>query len=370
MPGQDLTQPARSVDAGVDTRVPVTVLTGFLGSGKTTVLNHLVQLPEMAKALVVINEFGQIGLDHLLVAQSLDSTAIRLDSGCLCCTIRTDLVTTLRDITWRFARGGQRRFDRVIIETTGLADPAPIINTLTADARLSRLYRLDGLVTTIDQVTGLNILQNHIEAQKQVAMADVLLLTKSDQAVSAALQARVRRINPGAPCIPVFHGRVPADCLAGIGLYDAAGKSPDAQRWLQAEAHNQPLTERHPEEQHHHHHDVNRHDDRICAICLIADHAMPLAAWETWQRRVMAQLGEDLYRLKAVILVSDEPGAFVMQAVQHVAMPFESLTGQSPAAALTHESAVTLSQVVLIGRDLSVARIAPSFEGLLPLRAV
>ena len=130
--------------------IPVTLLTGFLGSGKTTVLNHLVRQPELADALVIINEFGEMALDHLLVAHSTENLVMEMSSGCLCCTIRGDLVKTLRDITWRFSRGGQRQFRRVLIETTGLADPAPIIHTLMTHPQIAPKYRLDGIVTTVD----------------------------------------------------------------------------------------------------------------------------------------------------------------------------------------------------------------------------
>ena len=129
---------------------PVTLLTGFLGSGKTTVLNHLVRQPSLARTLVIINEFGDVGLDHLLMSRVADDNMIEMSSGCLCCTIRSDLVTTLKDAYWRYNVGGEQRFDRVVIETTGLADPAPIIHTLMTVGAIARRYRLDGVVTVID----------------------------------------------------------------------------------------------------------------------------------------------------------------------------------------------------------------------------
>ncbi len=162
--------------------IPVTLLTGFLGSGKTTVLNHLVHQPELKDALVIINEFGEMALDHLLVAHSIENLALEMSSGCLCCTIRSDLAKTLRDITWRFARNGQRQFRRVLIETTGLADPAPILHTLMTDPAIVRSYRLDGIVATIDMASGADTLDQHAEAIKQAALADALLLTQSDLA--------------------------------------------------------------------------------------------------------------------------------------------------------------------------------------------
>jgi G3E family GTPase len=160
--------------------IPVSVLTGFLGSGKTTVLNRLVRDPRMARALVIINEFGSIGLDHDLIVRSQDDMVVEMMGGCLCCTIRGDLLRTLREAPWRFARDGKCWFDRVVIETTGLADPAPILHTLMTDERLQTLYRLDGVITTVDAATGMATLDAQEESIKQAAVADRLLLDKYD----------------------------------------------------------------------------------------------------------------------------------------------------------------------------------------------
>ncbi|MED5358312.1 MAG: GTP-binding protein, partial [Pseudomonadota bacterium] len=156
-------------------RLPVSVLTGFLGSGKTTVLNHLIQQPELSRTLVLINEFGEIGLDHDLVTHAKDEVVIEMASGCLCCTIRGDLAKTLREAPERFAREGKVWFDRVVIETTGLADPAPILHTLMTDPGVARHYRLDGVIATVDAFNGASTLDQQIESVKQAAMADRLL---------------------------------------------------------------------------------------------------------------------------------------------------------------------------------------------------
>ncbi len=164
------------------TLIPISLLTGFLGSGKTTVLNHLLAQPELADALVIINEFGEMALDHMMVAHSTENLMMEMSSGCVCCTIRSDLVKALLDITWRFSRNGQRQFRRVLIETTGLADPAPIIHTLMTHPLIARRYRLDGIVTIVDLATGMHTLDQYKEAVKQAAVADALLLTKADLA--------------------------------------------------------------------------------------------------------------------------------------------------------------------------------------------
>lgn len=219
-------------------RIPVTLLTGFLGSGKTTALNQLVQQAELADALVLINEFGDIGLDHLLVSHMTPDAVLEMHSGCVCCTVRSDLVKTLRDIVWRFSRQGKRQFSRVLIETTGLADPAPLIQTLTAHAQVNTLYRLDGVVTTVDLRHGAATLQQHEEAAKQVAMADLLLLTKADlssAAQRAALHHALDRLNPVSPRLEIAHGTLPAAEL--MGLATRLDDTQRGSRWLHDKAH-------------------------------------------------------------------------------------------------------------------------------------
>src|SRR5687767_12094674 len=247
-------------------RLPVSVITGFLGSGKTTLLKNLLQQADMADTAVVINEFGEIGLDHLLVEEAKEDT-ILMSSGCLCCSIRGDLIDTLRRLYKRRDRGEMPKFKRLVIETTGLADPAPILQTLIGDPLLSAFYRLDGVVTTVDAVNGMDQLDRQFESVKQAAVADRLVLTKTDLAKPeqrAALEARLHALNPAATLLPVAHGAVAAEHLFNAGLYNPAEKSPDVARWLKAEAYADREHD-HDHHQHHHQnpHDVNRHDDRI-----------------------------------------------------------------------------------------------------------
>jgi G3E family GTPase len=327
--------------------IPVTLLTGFLGSGKTTVLNHLVRQPELADALVIINEFGEIALDHLLVAHSTEKLVMEMSSGCLCCTIRGDLVKTLLQIAWRFSRHGQRQFHRVLIETTGLADPAPIIHTLMTHPRISPQYRLDGVVATVDLATGLNTLDHHMEAIKQAAMADCLLLTKADLATDAqraALSHRLNGINPAARRWEVRNGEIAPDKALNLGLFPAGGKTLDVERWLKEEAYAEqsPNTHTHGEHGHaghnhydhdhshvhdhggEHHHDqpdVNRHDDHIRAFCFSVDEPIPEEVLSSWLDVLMSIVGGNILRVKGILNVEGHDRPIVVHSVQHIFHP-------------------------------------------------
>src|SRR5215468_8164237 len=214
-------------------RIPVTLLTGFLGSGKTTVLNHVRKQPEMAATAVIINEFGEIGLDHLLVEKASDDDMVMLQSGCLCCTIRGDITDTLVNLFVSRAKG-KINFVRAVIETTGLADPAPIVHALISDPIVAERYMLDGVVTTVDAVNGAGTLDRQPEALKQAAVADRLLLTKTDLADAnavAALEARLAALNPAATIAPVAQGVVDPAVLFDLGLFDPDRKTVEVQRW-------------------------------------------------------------------------------------------------------------------------------------------
>ena len=208
---------------------PITVLTGFLGAGKTTLLNHLLKQPALAGTAVLVNEFGEIGLDHLLV-RKLDADTVLLNAGCLCCTVRGDLARALRDLLPRARRDEIRR---VVIETTGLADPAPILATLLSDPVAASAYRLDGVVTVVDAVNGGAHLDAQPEAVRQVAVADRIVLSKTDLADTAGLRHRLRQLNPGAPVVAARLG-CSTRWLLHAGLFDAGGKGRDVKAWLDA----------------------------------------------------------------------------------------------------------------------------------------
>jgi G3E family GTPase len=311
-------------------RLPVIVLTGFLGAGKTSLLNRVLKDPALAGSAVLINEFGDIGLDHLLV-EKVDDTVLLLAAGCLCCTIRGDLIDSLSDLLERRVAGTVPAFDRIIIETTGLADPAPILQTLTAHPMLAEAVVLDGVVTLVDAVNGLSTLDHHRESVRQVAVADRLVLTKSDLAdPSAALRERLARLNPSAP---ILDGTT-ADTgmFTGLGPWRADGKIGDVRGWLAAESHGHAHHHGHhdhhsAEHRHHsHRHDPNRHDNRIRAFTLSQARALSPSSLEMFLDLVRAQHGPRLLRYKGLVKLSDDPSRpVVLHGVQHVMHPPERL---------------------------------------------
>jgi G3E family GTPase len=316
--------------------LPVSILTGFLGSGKTSLLNTLLKDPVLANACVVINEFGEIGIDHLLV-ETADENIVELSSGCLCCTVRGDLIDTLNRLVDRRAAGELKAFDRIVIETTGLADPAPVLHALMRDERLLQRLKLEGVITVVDGFNGMATLDAHAEAVKQVAVADRIVLTKLDllegkegEDMLFAIIVRMRKLNPSARLLTTHRGEATAARLFNTGLYDATKKTMDVQAWLSIEGVERAEKSAHAQQHHHghHNHDVSRHDQHIRSFALRDARPISPQGLELFLELLTTYHGPNLLRMKGIILTSDDPAKpLAVHGVQHVLHPPVRLSG-------------------------------------------
>jgi G3E family GTPase len=340
--------------------IPVSVLTGFLGSGKTSLLNSMLKDPFLANACVVINEFGEVGIDHLLV-ESSNENVVELSSGCLCCTIRGDLIDTLNDVINRRTAGTLKAFDRIVIETTGLADPAPVLHALMRDDLLLQRVKLEGVITVVDGFNGISTLDAHAEAIKQVAMADRIVLTKLDllegkegEDMLFAIIARMRKLNPSARLLTTHRGEAKAEHLFNTGLYDATKKSLDVQNWLSIEGVERAEKAKHNHHHgHHQHHDASRHDDHIRSFAFRDPRPISPQGLDLFLELLTTYHGPNLLRFKGIIHVSDDPARpLAVHGVQHVLHPPVRLAGWPDAKWET--------RLVFIVKDIE----KPAIEGL------
>jgi len=333
-------------------RPPVSIITGYLGSGKTTLLNRLLRDPGMARAAVIINEFGEIGLDHLLVATPSENTVL-LQNGCLCCTIRGDLVETLAGLLSRRGAGDIPAFDRVLVETTGLADPVPILRTLATDEIIAPRLRLGAIITVMDGVHGLSQLETCPESVKQAAIADCLLVSKTDLAGREELdrlRRHLARVNPGAQVHDVVRGEIEPALLFGAALDHPAAQQEQVERWLNepayVKAERPALDGRRARKA--------SHTDHISAFAVRREEAVTATGLAAWLHLLAALKGANLLRVKGLVNVEGRPVVVhVVQSVIH-----------EPVELASWPSADRSSRIVFITRDLARAELEATLLAL------
>ncbi len=335
---------------------PVNVLTGFLGSGKTTLLQRLLKLPTLRDTAVLMNEFGEVGLDHHLL-ERVDETTVLLQSGCLCCTIRGDLSAALRELHSKRDRGSVPSYRRLVIETTGLADPLPVLTTITADPVLCHHYRLGNVITTVDAVNGESHLDRQQESVKQAAVADRLVVTKTEladrQAVDALIE-RLRALNPSADIICASSMEDQAERLLAHDLFNLSAKTDEVRRWF-AQAASIAVDD--GRRGHHHSHDRNRHGDDIQAFCLAFEEPLDWTAVGIWLTMLLNCHGQAVLRVKGILNISGEATPVAIHGVQQLV--------HAPVHMERWPDEDRRSRIVFITRGLKSARLQRSLTAFL-----
>jgi len=342
MPTKENPSAVRDALAGL---IPVSVVTGFLGSGKTTLINRLVQRPEMNRVAVIVNELGEIGIDNDLVQVSSEQMML-LNNGCLCCVLRGDLQETLRELFIKRRNGEIIDFDRVVVETTGLADPAPVMQTLMTDTLLQEQYRLDCVVTVVDAVNAASQLERFSEPVKQVALADRVVVSKADLAPAEAvssLEQRLRGLNASAPLRRVQNGEIELGFLVDVGLRRSRARLEEIERWLGPE-------------QEHGHGEGPHHDEAIRTFSLRFVQPWSWQAFTQCMEVLTALRGPDLLRVKGLVNVEGRSGPMVVQGVQHLFHP--------PVELAEWPSADRSTRIVFITRDIPRETVAGLFAAI------
>ncbi len=318
---------------------PVNIITGFLGSGKTTLLQRLLHSPELSDVAVLVNEFGEVGLDHHLLQGVAESTLL-LENGCLCCAVRGDLQKALRDLLSRRTRGEVPHFRRVVIETSGLADPAPIAYTLLSEPVLRHHFRLSGIIATVDAVNGATQLATFPESVKQASMADRLVVTKadlSDAASLAALRVRLRALNLSAHILELSEIQNDFHRLLTDDIYDAQGKFREAGHWTAEEVDD---------------HGSHEHTAGVQSFALVFDRPLDWTAFGVWASMLLHRHGADVLRLKGLLNVAGVPTPVLINGVQHIVHP--------PSHLEEWPDADRRSRLIFIVRGLQRSRIERS----------
>ena len=340
-------------------KTPITLLTGFLGSGKSTLLSQILKDPTFSNSAVIVNEFGEVGLDDFLIAHS-EEQVMKMTTGCLCCTIRGDISDTLLDLWTKRDAGDLPDFERIIVETTGLADPAPVIHTVMSDPRIFTRFSLNGVITTVDAANGMSTLDLQEECVKQVAVADRIVITKTDLDIEETslndLQERLERINPTADVQEKHPTTFNLKKLFDTALFDEKTKSQDVQKWLNIEKAADAHSHDHGHDHHHGHpHDVNKHGDNIETFSLVIDEPVIAQSFILAMQLLISGHGKDLLRIKGIVNLrerTDQP--YIIHGVQHVF--------HEPVELETWPSDDRRTKIVFITRDLPRATIESYFE--------
>ena len=317
-------------------KIPVTILTGYLGAGKTTLLNRILTEKHHQKIAVIVNEYGEVGIDNQLVVDA-DEEILEMNNGCICCTVRGDLIRILRTLVFSMEQG-KVKFDRVLIETTGLADPAPVAQTFFMDELLSEKFEVDSIITVVDSKHITRHLDGHDEAQEQIAFADVIILNKTDLVSNDDLQSLERRltnINPAAKRLHAQNCNINLRDILGINTFDVNRKLEIDPHFLED----------------HHHHD---HDDKVSSIAFREDKPLDLEKVDQWMSYLVQKKGEDLLRYKGILHIKGMEKRVVFQGLH---MLFSGYPDRK-----WKENETRLSELVFIGKDLNKEELEQQFK--------